>query len=81
MLRVDCDSQRHVDGGHGLLACRSQLLRWEGFSECAVSACGTGNVPVLPAETSLAREAEERYAKHEVSWEDVALRFEDAPRA
>ena len=81
MLRVDCDSQRHVDGGHGLLACRSQLLKWEGFLECAVSACGTGAVPVLLAETSLGRQAEERCAKHEGGWEDGALRFEHAPRA
>ena len=81
MLRVAYEDHDHVGGGHGLLASRIQLLMWEGLLECAVSACGTGNVPVLPAETSLAREAEERYAKHEGSWEDVALRFEDAPRA
>ena len=81
MLRVDCDYQRHVDGGHGLLACRSQPLKGGGFLECAVLACGTGAVPVLLAETSLARAAEERCTNHEDGWEDVALRFEHAPKA
>ena len=81
MLRDAYDFQSRVGGGRGLLTCRSQLLKWEGFLECAVSACGTGNVPVLLAVTSLARQAAQRCAKHEGGWEDGALRFEHAPEA
>ena len=57
VLRGASDSERPASGGRGLLTCRSQLFKWEGFLECAVSACGTGNVPVLLAVTSLARSA------------------------
>ena len=53
MLRGASDFQSPVGGGRGLLTCRSQVLKWDGFLECAVSACGTGNVPVLLAVTSL----------------------------
>ena len=75
------DTQRHA-GGCGLLTCRSQLLKWDGCSlECAVSACGKGNVPVLLTVTSLACQAAQCCAKHEGGWEDVPLRFEQAPRA
>ena len=81
MLRGASDSERPASGGRGLLTCRSQLLKWDGFLECAVSACGTGNVPVLLAVTSLARQAAQRCANHEDGWEDAALRFEHAPRA
>ena len=73
MLRGASDPQRHAGGGRGLLTCRSQLLKWDGSLECAVSACGTGNVPVLLAVTSLARQAAQRCANHEDGWEDAAL--------
>ena len=76
MLRGAYDFQSPVGGGRGLLTCRSQLLKWEGFLECAVSACGTGNVPVLLAVTSLARQAAQRCAnQHEDGWEDAVEHF------
>ena len=83
MLRGAYDFQSPIGGSRGLLTCRSQLLKWDGFLECAVSACGTGNVPVLHvlAVTSLARQAAQRCANHEDGWEDAALRFKHAPRA
>ena len=80
MLRGASDSERPASGGRGLLTCRSQLLKWEGFLECAVSACGTGNVPVLLAVTSLARQAAQRCANHEDGWEDAALSIRARPK-